>query len=747
MRILLRTSRSGSTDRGWAGTWRRAACCIGLVLAVGASPALAERVALVIGNAEYAEETAKLTNPVRDARAMAEMLDDLGFSVTRKENTNIEEMDEAVDAFIRQVRSGDTAVFYYSGHGIELDGENYLLPVDFSSSYTPARAKRRSTSAAEVQALMEEAGAEVRIVILDACRDNPFEGTKTFGRGGLAAMAPRGGLVAFAAESGARASDNPGQANGLYTQHLLEALERPGVPANVLFSRVQGAVRDASGGRQIPAYYDASAGNFVFRRGVELELPRLVLDRPVSGTLLDDGTGGQWVFDGTAGQDVSVNVDSVAFDTVVDLVSPTDTVIATDDDGGGTDSLLETTLPVSGRYRVRVAAYDDVGAGVYTVAVRSADPYVAGEVFRDCDNCPEMVVIPAGTFQMGSPASETGRWDEGPRHGVTLRSFAMGTKEVTFDEWDACVRGGGCNGYRPDDEGWGRGARPVINVSWEDAQAYVSWLSETTSARYRLPSESEWEYAARAGTTTPFHTGATISTDQANYNQNRGRTTPVGGFAPNAFGLYDVHGNVTEWVEDCRHGDYRGAPSDGTAWTRGGDCGLRGLRGGSWGQNPVRSANRDWLTTGNRFILTGFRVSRALNRPFSSVAAAADALLAEVVDALPVSAPAADVVTPVEAKLDGALLEMVRGQRDGQDAGALSDGGRVAVEIVCESPDHAAAVREQVVAAGGAVTASFEDHLWAEVPLAAVEGLAATPAVWTMALNRAVARPVARPAR
>ena len=128
--------------------------------------------------------------------------------------------------------------------------------------------------------------------------------------------------------------------------------------------------------------------------------------------------------------------------------------------------------------------------------------------------------------------------------------------------------------------------------------------------------------------------------------------------------------------------------------------------------------------------------------PFSSVADAADAA-----DALPVSAPAADAVTPVEAKLDGALLEMVRGQRDGRDARASSDGGRVVVEIVCESPDHVAAVREQVVAAGGAVTASFEDHLWAEVPLAAVEGLAATPAVWTMALNRAVARPVAPPAR
>ena len=246
---------------------------------------------------------------------------------------------------------------------------------------------------------------------------------------------------------------------------------------------------------------------------------------------------------------------------------------------------------------------------------RQAELRRPGRVFRDCDSCPEMVVTPAGTFQMGSPASEVGRDDgEGPQHRVTLRSFAMGVKEVTFDEWAACVRGGGCNGYRPDDEGWGRGGRPVIDVSWEDAQAYVSWLSETTGARYRLPSESEWEYAARAGTTTAYHTGSTISTDQANYRSGVG-TMPVGTFAPNAFGLYDVHGNVWEWVEDCWHGDYRGAPSDGTAWTRGGDCGRRVLRGGSWdfGSRDVRSAYRLRDPPGARNRSIGFRVSRTLD--------------------------------------------------------------------------------------------------------------------------------------
>ena len=243
-------------------------------------------------------------------------------------------------------------------------------------------------------------------------------------------------------------------------------------------------------------------------------------------------------------------------------------------------------------------------------------------VFRDCAGCPEMVEIPEGEFKMGSPTSEEGRWDdEGPQHQVILRSFALGVTEVTFDEWEACVRGDGCDGYRPRDRGWGRGSRPVIYVSWVDAQAYVSWLSKSTGAQYRLPSESEWEYAARAGTTTPFHTGATISTDQANYigvgsMTYREWTMPVRTFAQNAFGLYDVHGNVWEWVEDCLHDSYRGAPSDGTAWTVGGDCGHRVLRGGSWDSNSpwyIRSAFRGRNAASDRNSLTGFRVAMTLD--------------------------------------------------------------------------------------------------------------------------------------
>ena len=247
-------------------------------------------------------------------------------------------------------------------------------------------------------------------------------------------------------------------------------------------------------------------------------------------------------------------------------------------------------------------------------------------VFRDCESCPEMVVVPAGSFMMGSLASEKGRrGDEGPQRRVTIsHPFAVGTYEVTFAEWDACVRDGGCS-HRPNDMGWGRGRRPVINVSWNDAQSYVRWLSRETGKAYRLLTEAEWEYAARAGSTGPFYFGETISTDQANYDGRevygagrkgvyRERTAPVGSFSPNGFGLRDMHGNVWEWVEDCWHGSYSGAPSDGSAWTSGGDCSKRVLRGGAWSSGPetLRSANRDKFDSSCRNYSCGFRVARTL---------------------------------------------------------------------------------------------------------------------------------------
>ena len=240
-----------------------------------------------------------------------------------------------------------------------------------------------------------------------------------------------------------------------------------------------------------------------------------------------------------------------------------------------------------------------------------------GDTFRDCPGCPEMVVVPEGRFRMGSTSGDA---DERPVHEVTVGyRLAVGVYEVTFGEWDACVSDGGCGGYRPDDEGWGRGRRPVMNVSWKDAQAYVRWLSRKTGEAYRLLSESEWEYVARAGTKTArYWWGDEIGRNRASCDGcgsrwDGKRTAPVGSFPASPFGLYDVHGNAGEWVEDCWNGSYDGAPRDGSAWSSG-DCDDRVLRGGSWVNPPwdLRSASRDRFPTILGGDSYGFRVARTL---------------------------------------------------------------------------------------------------------------------------------------
>ena len=199
-----------------------------------------------------------------------------------------------------------------------------------------------------------------------------------------------------------------------------------------------------------------------------------------------------------------------------------------------------------------------------------------GTRFRDCPACPEMVVLPPGTFLMGSPEPEQGRQrNEGPMHPVTIgHALAMGVYEVTFAEWDACVESGGCAGYRPKrrffGRNWGSPRHPVMRVGWDDVPAYLAWLSEMTGQRYRLPSEAEWEYAARGGTTRPYYTGDTVTQEEANYGRYFvGRPVPVGSYPPNPFGLHDMLGNVAEWCEDCWTANYHGAPADGSPWLSG----------------------------------------------------------------------------------------------------------------------------------------------------------------------------------
>ena len=223
-----------------------------------------------------------------------------------------------------------------------------------------------------------------------------------------------------------------------------------------------------------------------------------------------------------------------------------------------------------------------------------------------------MVVVLAGSFDMGSSTDY-----EDPLHRVTIaKSFAVGRYEVTFDEWDRCAEEKGCK-PQPEDRAWGRGTRPVINVSWMDANAFAAWLSKKTGHTYRLPTEAEWEYAARAGSNSPFWWGRDVGSRQANCREcatgGGQQTANVGSYPPNPFGVYDTAGNAAEWVEDCWNDNYRGAPTNGSAWTSG-QCQLRVLRGGSYDSpaKAVRSTARFRYDSSVRYSNNGFRVVREL---------------------------------------------------------------------------------------------------------------------------------------
>ncbi|MCY4659491.1 MAG: SUMF1/EgtB/PvdO family nonheme iron enzyme [Acidobacteria bacterium] len=426
----------------------------------------------------------------------------------------------------------------------------------------------------------------------------------------------------------------------------------------MLFREVRGRVLEATEGRQRPHEYASLLGEHYLRRAVETGLRldraarRLVqqgLTRAgyspgpadgvfgpatraaIRGWQTSRGATATGYLDaaGAAALGAPVAVAAAASATAPGLDAPGPSVALTQQENLFWQSIVGSTNAAA--YEAYLSRWPQ---GVYApLAVMrlaelrgdgggrpAADPPSVrepGDVFRDCPACPEMVVVPAGRFRMGClTGGDACRNDELPVHEVEVASFALGVYEVTFEEYDRFAAATGRE--RPNDRGWGRGDRPAINVSWEDATAYAAWLSEETGAEYRLPGESEWEYAARAGTTTRYGWGDDVGRNRANCRgcggrwDDEDRTAPAGSFASNGWGLHDVHGNVWEWVEDCWHENYARAPRDGSAWTTGGNCRRRVVRGGSWGSDPrvLRSADRLRLDAEGRVATVGFRVAR-----------------------------------------------------------------------------------------------------------------------------------------
>ncbi len=506
-----------------------------------------ERVALLIGNATYS--SGPLRNPPADVLAMEAALRAVGFKVETVLNANQNQMKRAVRDFGEHAQGVDIAFLYYSGHGTQANGENYLIPIH-------ADIKKESdyeVEAVSANALMRQiAGARPRaaIVVLDACRDNPYASFTRGGPKGLGRMdAPTGTMIAFATAPNATASDE-----GFYARVLAVQIKTPGVELLDVFRNTTAEVRRLSGNKQEPRVSEVSITDRIYLAGSADTRP-------------------------------SVQVASI---------KPEPQFHATNASVADSD----------------VVALDSPGAA-----------------FRDCPNCPEMVWIPPGNFMMGN---NEGNDIQKPMHAVQIRyRLAVGKYPVTRGQFAQFVRETGYAGnstwrnvgFTQDDK------HPVVNVNRDDAQSYIKWLVTKTGNAYRLLSESEYEYAARAGTTTNYYWGDAASHEYANYGADisaccRGavagrdqwfNTSPVGSFKANQFGLYDMLGNVLEWTEGCWTGDYSNAPSDGSPEKKG-DCTQSALRGASWygTAQRLRADYRIHSFSAERSNSVGFRISRSM---------------------------------------------------------------------------------------------------------------------------------------
>jgi len=531
---------------------------VGTAWAVGSASAQQQndpagsRFALLIGNANYPDASAPLAQPPKSIRAVAEELRHSGFQVDIRENVGREEMQRAIEAFKQKIKPDSVALLFYSGYGLQIDRQTFMIPVN-AQIWSERDIRRDGISAESVLSDLHSRGARIKLLILDASRRNPFEPRFRASAAGLAPVnAPAGSLMISAAAPG-RVIDDEGE-NSVFIGELSKEMRAPGLSAEEIFSRARIGVSRITNGDQVPWVSSSLADEFYFnpspRPSAQLPAPA---PRPSQRT----------------------------------------------EPPGRAAPPPPEPRP---QQQAAVPPRPDVG---------TPGPK-AGDVFRDCRDCPEMVVVAAGEFDMGANDFDV----EKPVHRVTIaKPFAIGRREVTFDEWDQCAAAGACS--RVGDQGQSRGERPVTDVSWRDAKAYATWLSQTTGKPYRLPSEAEWEYAARGGTKTTYWWGRDAGSKFANCRECGGnggqQTIATGSFPANPFGLFDTAGNAAEWVEDCWNDSYRGAPKDGTAWTSG-QCGQRVLRGGSFDSQAryVRSASRFRYDVDVRYYANGFRVARDL---------------------------------------------------------------------------------------------------------------------------------------
>lgn len=563
-----------------------------------------------------------------------------------------------------EARRGRSRIYvFYSGHGVPSgrDARGYLLPVDGDPDVVHINGYPVDLMEENLSKIRREFDLPGVTVYLDACFSGQTEGgalvrdaSPVFGQVAVGLQAPDVAVIS-AAQAGQIASWDRTRGHGMFTAYLLEGLT--GKADQEGYGNGDGQVSVA----ELQQWLDvemSSAARQRYRRRQRASLPddpNLVLaTAPAQGWT-------PWTPAPLPGAPAAKAASSPApksapaRQTLASL-PPADSVKAEADERilitavqkelvrlgfriGGVDGIMgPATASAIRNFERRImdrrstgkpsakllAALKAAGSGDLKLASASA-----GIRFQDCETCPEMVVVPAGSFTMGT---DSGGFSEQPAHLVVFyQPFAVSRTEITFAQWDACVAAQGCHVWGRRKPAWASPDGPAVNISFNDATAYVRWLRKTTGGKYRLLSEAEWEYAARAkpegravagpgaAGPTAFHWGDAVGRNRAVCSDcgsqwDRRQPAPVASFAANAFGLYDMHGNVWEWVEDCWNPDHRGAPEDGHARLIG-SCSRRVLKGGSWNLNAsqMRSANRDKADTHHRFSSTGFRVAKDLN--------------------------------------------------------------------------------------------------------------------------------------
>lgn len=545
-----------------------------------------KRTALVIGNGAY--QTSPLKNPVNDATDMAARLRALGFEVTLKVNAGKRDMEEAIRVFGDTLKGGGVGMFYFAGHGMQVGGRNYLIPVD-ARIETQSDVEYEGVDAGRVLGKMEDAGNAFNIVVLDACRNNPFgRGFRDQAAGLAQVTAPTGSFIAYATAPGSVAADGEGR-NGAFTAALLEALNEPGLSVEGIFKRVRERVARETGRKQVPWDSSSLVGEFYFTSGAKKTEPVKSAD----GVVIDPKA-----------------VEAEYWNTIKESASPRDFEAYLKEYPNGAYASL-ARLRIS---KLRAAAKPEPAA---PGAEQSFD--IGG------GQAVAMVLIQPGTFVMGSENGDVG---EKPMHRVTIgKAYYVGKYEVTQGQWEA-VMGTNPSYFKGDSR------LPVESVSWADCQEFLRKLNSITDGRWRLLTEAEWEYACRAGSTGDYagnlddiawygnNSGRTyidaqkvFDTDPGNYTKrvvmdNAEKTHPVGTKRPNGWGLYDMHGNVWEWCSDW-YGEY----TTGEQVDPQGPSGYARVdRGGGWGNSAARcrSASRDGNLPDSRNYILGLRLARTV---------------------------------------------------------------------------------------------------------------------------------------